>query len=471
MNLKIIFALFYIFSCFGYCAHSDDANMINLIPEEGKKYSIKLARKIAENSPVIMAQLELYEFLNNLSQDINIPLSLNSLQVIAQILINLDGKSEKIYKFNSTFLLVEKISSELCDEDLLEFFVGLDFLDLKMLLRPAAAVLLNRVLRNKKNTDLELMKLRQKGLSEDLIRMLEDYNNWLKDPNLVIETKSIELGGYRIRSLALVEDKLYICDLGGQITVVDTINDRIHMPSIFAGGRLICFGAVGKKLYVADKQNDQMLILDTLSDSLTDSSIPVAIGSGLAALHGKLYVTNEASRISIIDIATDTVEENAIDSIRYVRGLFAYNNKLYISTYGYQIFVFDPLTQQTRIFLDDISYAKAFAAHNNKLYIAYDRGVKNVDLLNNNTQELAIGQDTLSQGLAISKNILYIVNRQYIWVFDTETNIIKGPVSAPHCEAEFVSKGHKLYILSENGLDIRDMTLYNYYNNFIDFPY
>jgi len=181
-------------------------------------------------------------------------------------------------------------------------------------------------------------------------------NNYNGQSISVIDTKTntvlstISVGPTPSYSL-LVGTKLYVPNGSSQIKAIDTTTNTVSSTiSPVGGGILRDTASFGSKLYVADSQNDRILVINTSTDSV---STTINVGDApidTYTIDNRLYVANNSGgSISAINMETDSVVDT-VTAAAGPRAMTSRGNKLFVACQNDQSIVFvDTETLSSRL--------------------------------------------------------------------------------------------------------------------------
>ncbi len=112
-------------------------------------------------------------------------------------------------------------------------------------------------------------------------------------------------------AILVVGSKAYVANRNGQdITVVNTTTDTV-IDTISIGGEPVWMASVGSKLYVTNEDDDTVVIVDTATDTVSDTIGGFDQPRYMTLVGSNLYVTNNGdSTVKVLNTSTDTVTDS-----------------------------------------------------------------------------------------------------------------------------------------------------------------
>jgi YVTN family beta-propeller protein len=236
--------------------------------------------------------------------------------------------------------------------------------------------------------------------------------------------------------------------------------------------RGIAFDSVNNRMYVANRSDDTVSVINTATNTVTAT---ITVGDGPSGIefdsaNNRMYVANyNAGTVSVINTATNTVTATitvgsgpngiAFDSV---------NNRMYVANIGADtVSVIDTATNTvidangvaagTAIDVGNGPWGIAFDSVNNRMYVT-NRSDDTVSVINTatNTVTATITVGTGSRGIAFDSvnNRMYVTNYNAgtVSVIDTSDNTVTGPITVgdgPY-GIEFDSANNRMYVANYN---------------------
>lgn len=530
-NIKLISILQYLLlSTLAFASNNNNQNnqqpdpcesqkCVKLIPEEtGAPIELPLAA--AKFSLTIKNMIDDFGEEGQLPEE-GIPIKVKTpvLSHIVNVLVKMQKMQEKNkpFDFNPIKRLIKKSYSNIYSkDDILNFLIAANYLDIYALLRPAAALWVDLVILEKLPTnDGEWAKIKEQvpsDLPRELLPVFNDYIMWLKYPSL----KAIDLGENTVldyitgnillkilnkeqkrqclelfkgpSTLAVLGNNLYVATRHFGISVIDTAQDKTLTwlsPSIGPNATVTALAAVGDKLYKALGSKNIVEVTDT-SAWFTKTPTTITVGKwpgAFAELGNKLYVANQHGRtISVIDTLTDQLVGQPIVLGSQPRALAVRDNKLYVANYySNTVSIIDTATD--KLVGEPIAVGKhpsALAISDNKLYVANqeDDTISTIDT----TIDQVVGQPIVTgsqpSALAVFDDELYVANQKdgTISIIDKATEQVIGqPIVVKNLPCALAVADNKLYVSYANDsstisnfvsvLELLPASLFRYYGN------
>jgi YVTN family beta-propeller protein len=262
------------------------------------------------------------------------------------------------------------------------------------------------------------------------------FSSLIDSKNLIADVCfEIDIGSAPIES-RLVGDDLYV--FASDVVVINTQTGEKETISVGASGTN--YGTlVNTDLYVMGGGANQVFVLDTLTNTITDTIDVNTTPRFSTLVNGNLYVSNWASdNVSVIDTSTNTV----IETITVGNGpfkSFSFNDYLYVlDEQGDSISVIDTNANVVDETIVGFTQPRTFVILGSDLYVSNNliNTVSVVDLNTNTiTDTITVGQNSNIPVLVGTDIYIGNVSSASISVIDTNTNTVTdtiNTVSAPY---------------------------------------
>jgi len=485
--------------------------IVNLIPNGNKDDKIEVPLEAVELSQTLKDNLaDMGTVTEGMRKDtkkyvvdfdVHYRISKRTLSAIANALMAMQNLQRS--KKEITFSKLKTIITTFCfppkdpatSDDILDFLVAANFLDIHDLLRPAAAALIDKTQYSMLQI-VTALRVHKPEIPKDLTQLFYDYHAWRVDPTSLIKpvTLPVQVSKptrlYGALEMVAAHNKLYMLDSEhSEISVFD-LKEKALKTSIL-GSNPRDMVVKDNNLYVTNEGNDTISVFDVATDSPIGS--PIAVGShpwGLAVSDTELFAANSVDKtISVIDMANNkTISQidlrmvEALAGQTKIRSLAVTANKLYVSIFGLgsnysnTVLVIDLATHKFVRSIKVGSLPDKFAVFGNKLYVINieDKTVSVIDV----TNDKVIGSPIALRGYfshaaaahfaeAVVGNVLFVSDAwaNTIWAIDTKTDKVIGkPIEVQARPEALAVSSSKLYVRRQSGVDELDLAKFLYYN-------
>ena len=478
-------------------AHSSLAEpiIINLLPNGGnEKEKISLPLEAAELSKTIKDMLadlgSVTELMRKDKKTYTVDLPIykidkRTLGAIANTLMAIEKlqRYKKEFSFRAIKSIVKDSSFPSKDpakpNDILNFILAANFLDIREVLRPAAAIFVDMFAKEVPKGVLGKAVTNQlKDIPKDLRSVFDDYLAWLNNPTSLIHPVYIDVRIENHGAMAIAHNKLYVASATG-ISVIDLATNKLIGTHIKVKEPR-AFAVAGNKLYAAIHEDNVVLTIDVATDKVIGEPIAVGRGpQGLIIADSDLYVANSSDRsVSTIDTLTNKIKGDPIMVGSAPMALAVAGNKLYVANaWDNTISVIDRIKGEIigkPIQMGQNPSSHTLAVVGRKLYAtrAEDSAVSIIDFYWDRRQtatQLRVWQGVT--GVAFVENMLCYAGDAGITVIDPATDKVVGKrledrVEDPNKQRarRLVSSGKKLYADLNTGFYMFDFEKFFYYS-------